>query len=515
MRKLLYFTFFSILFLFSFWLMNHTLSYDPSTSAILVGGKYWSDFSHALPLVRSFSYGSNLPPQYPGYPGEPIRYHFLFFALVGLLEKIGLRFDWALNIPSALGFFALILMIFVLAKKLFAHTSVAALSVIFFLFNASFSWLDFIRRHPLADLPSLAQFPAFAPWNQSIIAAFWNLNIYTNQRHLGLSFALALAVIYILYTGGRRLYLVGLLLGILLLINQAAFAAAGLFAFWFFISRPVLRRPLTLSAIGSLPPILFSLLFTRTSPHILFKPGFLLTDPLTLTSFTWYWLQNIGLHLLLIPLGFLLAPPKTRTLIIPLLALFILPNLFQFSVDMVNNHKFFNFFLIVGSMFTAHLLIRFKPLLVLLPFLVLGGLIDFFPVLNDHYYSLSDYPKNPDVKFFAESTPRDAVVLNSTWFYHPASLAGRKIFNGYSYFTWSFGYDQTGRERLTQAIYSASSLPSACTLLVNNRINFVELSARSEEFLRPNITLWHNQFIPAYTNPISGLTVYSTAQNCL
>src|SRR3989338_2340453 len=106
MKKLLYFTLFFVLFLFSFWLMRRTLSYDPSASSILIGGKYWSDFCGHLPQIRSFSKGLNWPPEYPLFPGEPIRYHFLFYALVGLLEKSGLRLDWALNIPSALGFFA-------------------------------------------------------------------------------------------------------------------------------------------------------------------------------------------------------------------------------------------------------------------------------------------------------------------------------------------------------------------------------------------------------------------------
>lgn len=520
MKKLVYFTLFFVLLLFSFWLMRHTLSYDPSASDILVGGKYWSDFGGHLPQIRSFSKGLNWPPEYPLFPGEPIRYHFLFYALVGLLEKSGMRLDWALNIPSALGFFALILMIFALAKRLFSRSSTAVLSVIFFLFNASFSWLEYLKSRnfsildSVSNLKSLSSFPSFAPWNSSPIAAFWNLNVYTNQRHLGLSFALALAVIYILYTGGRRLYLVGLLLGVLLLINQAAFAVAGLFTLSFFIFRPPLRLRLLLSSLGGLPFTVFSLLFTHTVPHIVFKPGFLLSGPLTPVSFFTYWLQNIGLHLALIPIALFVAPRKTRILILPLLILFIAPNLWQFSMDLVNNHKFFNFFLIIGSMFTAHLLVRFKPLLVLIPLLVLGGLIDFFPVLNDHYYTLSDYPKNPDIKFFIESTPPDAVILNSTWFYHPASLAGRKIFNGYSYFTWSFGYDQVAREHQALAIYRAPDKSTACRLLRQYRINYVELNPHPEEFIKPNITLWHNQFVPIYTNPSSGLSVYSTDQIC-
>src|SRR3990170_7677786 len=124
MSKPLYFILFSVLVVFSFWLMRHTLSYNSLTSTILVSGKYWSDFGGHLPQIRSFSFGANWPPQYPLFPGEPIRYHFLFFALVGLLEKAGLRLDWALNLPSALGFLSLVLMIFAVAARIFHKISI-------------------------------------------------------------------------------------------------------------------------------------------------------------------------------------------------------------------------------------------------------------------------------------------------------------------------------------------------------------------------------------------------------
>ena len=114
------------LLLFSFWLMFHTFSYNAKTNSMMIAYKAWSDFGSHIPLVRSFSMGDNFnrlirgkAPEYPLFPGEPIRYHFLFYAFVGLLERLGLRIDWALNIPSALGFFFLMVMIWTLAEQLF------------------------------------------------------------------------------------------------------------------------------------------------------------------------------------------------------------------------------------------------------------------------------------------------------------------------------------------------------------------------------------------------------------
>ena len=83
--------------------MFSTFSYEKGVMEI--SSKAWSDFANHIPLIRSFSLGNNFPPQYPLFAGPPIRYHFLFYAFAGFLEKTGIRIDYALNIPSILGFF--------------------------------------------------------------------------------------------------------------------------------------------------------------------------------------------------------------------------------------------------------------------------------------------------------------------------------------------------------------------------------------------------------------------------
>src|SRR5579859_5172895 len=123
---------FSIFLLFSIWLMFSTFSY--TNGSMMIATKAWSDFANHIPLIRSFSFGSNFPPQDPLFSGEPIHYHFLFYMFVGFLEKFGIRIDYALNIPSALGFFALLVIIYVFAIKIFHSKGVGIFSVIFFLF---------------------------------------------------------------------------------------------------------------------------------------------------------------------------------------------------------------------------------------------------------------------------------------------------------------------------------------------------------------------------------------------
>lgn len=542
---------FGILLIFSVWLMFSTFGYDPRTNTILIAPKLWSDFGAHIPLIRSFSLGANLdrlihfsPVISPLFPGEPIRYHFLFYAIVGILEKLGLRLDFALNLPSTVGFFGLLVMIYLIAKVLFQSRKAAFLSILLFLFNGTLAFIYFFRLHPqslnsVTDIVRNSGFPAFGPWDGKLVSAFWNLNIYTNQRHLAFSYALGLLVIYLLLihklnpTFRKNIFtgiLIGVIFGILVFMNLAAAAATGLFVVWFFILKKNVRLPLLISGL-ILIPVYFSWKYlTLPSGSITFNPAYLVAKPLSLGGILTYWIYNLGLYLVLIPCGLILSPKKTRhLLIIPLIILFVLPNLFQFSPDMINNHKFFNFFLIFGSMLASFVILRIFWLakeakrgirvilsLIAVIFIILltfSGVIDLFPIINDGRGRLTDIGANPDAQFFLNQTKTDSVVLNSTWFYHPASMSGRAIFNGYSYFAWSYGYNQTKREAIAVQIYRSTDLSSACSLLLANQINYVELSRQPESFIEPNPDLWIN--LPfVYENPESGLKIYNVKEIC-
>jgi len=67
-----------------------------------IGWSVSSDFSTHLAVIRSFSYGSNFPSGYPHFADGNMRYHFMFMFLAGNLEFLGLRLDWAFNLPSIL-----------------------------------------------------------------------------------------------------------------------------------------------------------------------------------------------------------------------------------------------------------------------------------------------------------------------------------------------------------------------------------------------------------------------------
>lgn len=507
---------------------------------MLIATKVWSDFASNIPLIRSFSFGLNFPPQYPIFAGPPIHYHFLFYFLVGMLEKSGLRIDYALNIPSALGFFILLITIYLFAFNLFNSKSTALLSVLFFLFNGSLSFIYFLRDHLFSKLIvqqilTNQKFPSFGPYDQGIVSAFWNLNIYTNQRHLAAAYAFSLIIILIFLkpvlknakNNIKQNIFLGAVLGLSFYFHLPVLLMTGIILLGIFISFSKLRLPTTIliatTFILTFPQYLYLNSGASSSGFsLLLKQGYLVADNLTFFSFIRFWVYNLGLHSILIPFSLLIATKNLRKIFFSFFLLFIVGNIFQFSPEIAANHKFFNFFMIIGGMFSAYFIVTIwkKSKLIIKPFiivavffLIFSGIIDFFPVYNDLKINVSDYKKDPDILWIINNTPPNSIFLNTGYIFEPASLAGRKIFLGWPYFSWSAGYDTTKRSEEIKKFFLTSNTKEMCSFLSKNNLSYISLGSPSPDFPF-NLNYWQNNFNPIYKNKNTNYSIYSTKNVC-
>ncbi|OGH47943.1 MAG: hypothetical protein A3A51_00390 [Candidatus Levybacteria bacterium RIFCSPLOWO2_01_FULL_39_10] len=514
-------------------------SFTSNENSLLISSKAWSDFSSHIPLIRSFSLGANFPPQYPLFPGEPINYHFLFYAFVGLLEKTGLPIGLALNIPSLLGFSFLLLMIYLLANLLFKSKSVGIISVIFFLFNSSLSYYYYFEDKSASlqsflQIPNITDFQSFAPYGDGIISAFWNLNIYTNQRHLALSFALSLFIVYFLikpiFNNEKSNIKLGIVLGAVLglsfFLHLAVFFMTAVVVIILGILFSKIRKSsfiaLFVSAIIALPQYLYVSSGEGYNPQ--FVLGYLLSDNLSFSNFSEFWIFNLGLSIILIPLGFLLSDSKQKRILVAFFSLFIIGNVIQFSPEIAANHKFFNYFLLVGNMFSAYVLLKLwhkknflKPVVVVLFLLmVFGGIIDFFPIYNDGGVTLVDYKRNDASSWILKNTSPDSVFLNTSFLYNPASLVGRKIFLGWPYFAWSQGYDTNKRGEIMRSILGANEKSEACDLLKENNIDYIEIKRQNPPDLDipPISNIFEKEFENIYVSKNEDTLYFDVNTSC-
>ena len=226
--------FMGITLVFAFFLMWWTFSYQ--NGVYRVGYSVFSDFAPHLGMIRSFSKGNNFPTTYSHFAGEDIKYHFMFQFMVGNLEYLGMRLDWAFNLPSALCFAFAFWLLYVLAVKLTGKRAVGYVAAALFAFRSSDAVFDFFTRPTRATLKladpdlwkqlgggtdgvlnrdilgmvdpkkiSRALQTQFRDGSEFIGTTthedwgLWNLNVYCNQRHLAIGLcALLILVLFLL-----------------------------------------------------------------------------------------------------------------------------------------------------------------------------------------------------------------------------------------------------------------------------------------------------------------------------
>jgi hypothetical protein len=543
---------FTLFFLFSLWFMYETFQYDHQEYVIKVASTIHSDFASHIPLIRSFSQGNNWPPEFPLYPGSPIRYHFLFFAAVGGLEAIGIPLDIALNGLSALGFAFLLMMIFLLAKRLFSW-QVAVLSVLFFLFNGTLSYAEFFETVPISfqmfsEIWNLNEFLSFGPWDGGEISAFWNLNIFANQRHLAWGYGLVLLFIYTtvsLVPGWNRQTLlkalgIGALMGLLPLLHQPSaiiFAVFGLIYFLILKGKRLFLFTLGATSLAVFAieyPFFLTYLTQDAASGIQWKPGYLISESLSFTHFFSYWFQNIGLHLLFIPVGLIFISNRARIVLLPAIIVFALASMFQFAAEMSANHKLINFAMILLQMVSAFGLVSlwqyfrkqatdWPQTLKLVPvaacglLMTLSGVMDLMVTKNDWFAHIPNERDQITVAWIEENTPQDAVFVNSRYIYHPASLAGRPIFVGWAYFVWSAGYNANERRDILNDFYVGADFEKMCGLMQTHGLDYVTIEEQGNDPDLPPIDFFSfiEQREPDFIYQNSPYAIYSKQTICL
>jgi hypothetical protein len=152
--------------------------------------------------------------------------------------------------------------------------------------------------------------------------------------------------------------------------------------------------------------------------------------------------------------------------------------------------------------------------LLIIFFMTLSGIIDFFPIKNDQHMTISDYPKNSDILWIMNNTAKDSVFLNTSYLYDNASLSGRKIFMGWPYFSWGLGYDTHKRYPLMTDILSSTDKNYICTQLIKNNLSFVYLTNPYGDF-KFDSGFWEKNFKYVYQNPNTKYTIFRTIDICL
>ncbi|MCL5433162.1 MAG: hypothetical protein M1524_03580 [Patescibacteria group bacterium] len=513
------FIFYAVVFSFSFWIMEKTLGYQ-GNGVIKIGADVWGDFEMHLPLIRSFSWGNNMPPSSPFFPNLNLSYHFLFDFWAAILEFLGWPLIFSINTISIFSFFSLIVFIYELPQIIFRKSVLLGLlSVILFLFNSSLGFLDAINKlKPNSILEFLRKvwindhYLSVGPFTDDKVSIMWNLNVYVNQRHFIYSLALALILVAVLYdltikkSNYREFIIMGIIWGLFPFWQSHIFISIGLvfFALMLFVKKNIKQFILffVIGIIIAFPQVFW--LAKDVQNSLTFNPGYLSPRPLTTINFISYWIFNLGLSLIIILLGFFIANRRQKYLFLSFACIFLIANLFQFNKEMFNNHKFFNFWIIIANFFSAFFLIHLikkKYGLILFPIilflLIFSGIIDFSVIKNQPYYTITDFPKNYIVDWVKENTALDSVFLvPQDEMYHPIRMAGRKTYLFRPRYAWAYGYDVTTRDQIIQKIYNADEPDQTKSIIEAQDIDYIIIPKQQSQDLplRINYPFFRNNF---------------------
>jgi len=483
---------------------------------------FYGDISFHSSVITSFGEGYNYPPSYPMMAGQALRYTFLIDFYSAALYSLGLGLQWSVVLPGWLLLSSLLSSLYFLGERFLSRRAGGVLTVILIMLSGG---LGFIAA-------------AIDLWNSGFdIASFisgnlnyttvWSYNlVFTNfmvivlaQRTALIGFSAGAFIVLLLYVvlvqrpneSRNALLLAGLLTGLLPMFHVYSYIAILLSSTllllvfrerrWYYFMTPalLLAIPQALWMAGQIGVSSFRV-------EIGWMAGSLANIPL-------FWIENMGLELLLLIIGFFVVGRKNLKFYLPFLAIFVMASVYVFQPWDYDNHKFFSFWLMPSALLMAASLLYIhdrpklgKPLFaVLLAFTVLTGAMVAAFILFHPYVEFSQADVHV-ADWIMQNTPKNAVFLTSDNPISPVtSLAGRKSYLGYGGWLYTHGINFTGRQRAVKSMYGATYQDSAAGMLESNGIDYVyigpsELSS-TQFYVNQEFFASHYQCVFNWTDP--------------
>lgn len=475
-----------LLLIFSWWLMAKSFGYDTGTSRFRIARHEVGDFGLHISLIRSFAWGNNSPAQSPFFSGEPLVYHYGVDWLTGQLVRSGIRIDYALNGVSAL---ALTLLFYVLYRL------GGLLTVVLFLLPSNLSFIDIFKQAPKDSsfFSYFWRFPDYlhkGPFDGSIITIYTTLAPYLNQRHLIAGMAIGVCVIWLVFRGVKRLRsfaILGFIIGLATRVHLVIAIATGIVVAIVLLGK---RSKALLFFLGgaflTAAPHLMQIISVSSGTSQLWNPGYLAPRPLSLVSWIYFWIANLGVLVVLIPFAFRHVDYTGKRVLLGAGVLFLVANTFQISYRMEHNHSLINYAVVLALPFVARLLDswwRRNKLVALcaLIFVTASGAFNLMVVKNDYQLMVDDAPKNRLMEWIRTGTPAGSVVMSEPELYDPVTLSGRKNYLGHEYYVSVMGYDYEGRRQEVERWFSRSA-EQAVTLMREAGIRYLVMPKHADGY---------------------------------
>ena len=506
-----------------------------SGEKLFVGVSVFSDFSPHIGMIRSFSYGNNFPTTYPHFAGEDIKYHFMFQFLAGNLEYLGLRIDFAFNLPSVISLVNVFMLLYLLAVKITGKLGAGILACLFFAFRSSRTFFSY-----LADIPKGTNILKTLMENTDFISStpnedwgLWNLNVYCNQRHLAFGLTVILLVLLMflphLYAmfedikkyhlelrdhkkkkgksgilpklgGGIRVVFFtkegwevkelrsaiasGILLGSLSFFHGAAvFGVLTVLFLMAVISRRRLEY-LIMAVIAVILSVLQTKLFIHGSavdPQFFF--GFIAENK-TIFGVLHYLERLLGVLPFVLVAALCIEKGVNKYLLFAFTAPLIFAFTVSLTIDVTVNHKYIMMSCMLLGIFAAAVIVKlFERKEVMTCIIGMGlifvltatGIYDFMTVLKKNTPNTAIVLEldNELTNWVKDNSRSQDIFLSSNYTINQVVLGGAMLYEGWPYYPWSAGYDTDYRTDQVKLMYESATPEELAELTKENNIRYI------------------------------------------
>lgn len=509
---------FGSLLVFLTWIMFYV--FYIRNGELYSGFSVYGDYAPHTAMMRSFSKGNNFPTEYPHFGGQDVKYHFMFQFLVGNLEFLGIRLDFAYNIESVLALLGFLMLLYSIAKRLTASLAAGILTLVLFFFRSSLSFFHFVTEHLQAkDLwATLRDNTTFIGYTTNENWGLWNFNVYLNQRHLAFGLLIVAVAIWIFMDwveagSGRKekgilwirncfftreawicrnvdtAILMGLFLGLTAFWNGAALIGGLLILAGFAVFSDGKLDYAICAALAVFFSELQSKIFVSgsvMSPSLYW--GFL-ADHATVTGVLWYLAQISGFFFIGLVVVAVFLKRSERVI----LGGFLLPMLFAFLIsltpDINVNHKYvmisYAFVTVFWGWVVRNIFLSGKTkwkkwsckvACVILCICLIGtGVYDFVVILldNDSAHRMTVDMESSLTDWLSSNLKKNDLLLTPEYTMNEVTMSGAMLYCGWPYYAWSAGYDTNYRAGQAVMIYTTDDPQVLKTTVKKEKITYI------------------------------------------
>ena len=322
--------------------------------ALYVGQSTYGDLSMHLGFITSIAEQGTFPPMYSICPDTPVGYPFLSSSLSATFCLLGSGLRFAVILPSVYAFLLVFASAYFFFESWLGHKRTAILASYLFFIGGGLGFAYFLDLFKVSPGNLTRVFTGFyeTPTNMPSLGLRWVnpiADMLIPQRAILFGWAILFPCLYMLYQAvfekERRMFVpLGILGGCLPLIHTHSFLALGVIS-GFYLLYSLIRDDekrqwlgffwYLLAALAVALPQLLVFTFQQSGSFLVLKWNW---DNRS-DSFLWFYIKNMGLIFLLMPVAFFMNDKKDRAVYGGSLILWALAEIIQFQPNAYDNNK--------------------------------------------------------------------------------------------------------------------------------------------------------------------------------